>query len=291
MTYALQQLPVSDFPPLLHEIPEPPEQLNFRGVLPPADLPLITVVGARKYTTYGEQVVEHLIRGLSEYEIGIVSGLALGIDSLAHKAALQHGLYTLAIPGSGLNKDILYPRSHVRLAQQILEADGGLLSEFDPSFRATKWSFIKRNRLMAGISRLTIIIEATERSGTLTTARMCVDYNRELGVVPGNIFSQNSRGPHLFLQLGATPITSAADIIDLLSLSRTAAESTDSSTPPRPDLTTTEQTILAALTEPLDSDNLIRTTGLTAETVNITLTQMELAGHIIETNGTYRAII
>ena len=218
MSFPILDVSAAAFPSLLREIPQPPVALNYRGVLPPTDIHLLSVVGSRDFTEYGKQVVNELIDGLKGYPIGIVSGLALGIDSLAHEAALRNNLYTLAIPGGGLSDEALYPASHKPLAHRILEAGGGLLSEYEPDFRATTWSFPKRNRLVAGISRATLLIEAAEKSGTLITARMCTDYNRELLVVPGNIFSKSSIGVHQFLKLGATPVTSAADILEVLGI-------------------------------------------------------------------------
>lgn len=288
--FPIHNLPTKDFPSLLQEIPQPPKQLIYRGRLPTPSLPLLAVVGARKYTSYGKQVVEELIAGLRDYKVGIVSGLALGIDSLAHQAALENNLYTLSIPGSGLEDNVLYPRSHARLAHRILESGGGLLSEFEPDFRATKWSFIQRNRLMAGISLATLVIEATERSGTLTTARMCVDYNRDLCVVPGNIFSINSAGPHLFLKLGATPITTANDLVECMDLERKTMTQPSTLTKPQ-NLSAAENLILTALIEPCDSDSLIRCTKLPAHEVNVLLTQMELNGLIKQEQGIYRAIL
>jgi DNA processing protein len=285
----VHELTAREWPLLLHEIPQPPKQLTYRGTLPPTDLPLITIIGARQYTTYGKQVVDHLVQGLASYHVGIVSGLALGIDSLAHEAALAAGLYTLSIPGSGLNDEVLYPARHKALARRILEAGGALLSEFDPTFRATKWSFIQRNRLMAGISRATIVIEATERSGTLATARMCVDYNRELCVVPGNIFSTNSAGPHLFLKLGAHAITQAEDIATLLGL--TQAHETTAPAATNHDLSAPEEVVLAQLTEPRETDELIRMSGLPAPEANALLMEMEIKGYIASEQGVYRAII
>jgi DNA processing protein len=145
-------------------------------------------------------------RRLAGYPIGIVSGLALGIDAFAHEAALRAGLYTLAVPGSGLGDQVLYPASNRRLADRIVDGGGGLLSELSPDTRAALWTFPQRNRLMAGMCAATLLIEAGEKSGTLITARMAVDYNRELLVVPGSIFSPTSRGCHQFLKLGATPV-------------------------------------------------------------------------------------
>lgn len=218
MDFPIKELAQDDFPKLLLEIPQPPKQLNYRGVLPANGMKLLAVVGSRKYTSYGEEAVEYLIGGLQGHNIGIVSGLALGIDSLAHEAAMRHGLYTLAIPGGGLSDSAIYPASHKPLAKKILESGGGLLSEYDPDFRATTWSFPQRNRLVAGIAEATLVIEAGEKSGSLITARLTADYNRELLVVPGNIFSDNSKGVHQFLKLGATPVTEPADILNALNI-------------------------------------------------------------------------
>jgi DNA processing protein len=218
MSFPICEVSPEKFPPLLREIPQVPVSLNYRGVLPTPDMKLLAVVGSRKYSTYGEQVVEHLISGLAPYNIGIVSGLALGIDSLAHESALKHGMYTLSVPGSGIGDEVIYPASHRPLARKILESGGGLLSEFEPTFTATRWSFTQRNRIMAGMSHATLLIEATEKSGTLITARMAVEYNRELLVVPGNIFSTNCFGTHQFLKLGATPVTTAEDILYALGI-------------------------------------------------------------------------
>lgn len=284
MNFPIEELARDDFPKLLLEIPQPPKRLNYRGVLPDPKMKLLSVVGSRKYTNYGKQVVDHLISGLRGHNIGIVSGLALGIDSLAHQAALDNGLYTLAIPGGGLSDGAIYPRAHLRLAHKILEEGGGLLSEYDPDFKATTWSFPERNRLVAGISQATLIIEAGEKSGSLITARLAVDYNRELLVVPGSIFSDNSKGTHQFLKLGARPITEAADILDSLGI-----EITDGRAPSfTPLLSLEEQTIINLLSEPQERDLLIRRSELPTESVTITLMRMEMNGLIKEEGGIYR---
>ncbi len=289
-SFPIIELTEGAMPPLLREIPHPPAQLNYRGTLPLPTLPLLAVVGSRQYTTYGKQVVDFLIDSLRGYRVGIVSGLALGIDSLAHEAALRNNLYTLAIPGSGLQDDVLYPRTHVRLASRILENHGCLLSEFAPTFKATKWSFIQRNRIMAGLTQATLVIEATEQSGTLTTARMCVDYNRELLVVPGNIFSQTSKGPHLFMKIGATPITSAQDIIDALKLEPLSEQPATLFTPSN-ELTATEQLVITTLREPTDTNTLLTALALPAHEANVLLMHLELKGYIANENGIYRRLI
>lgn len=286
MSFPLQNLLAEEFPPLLREIPQPPTDLNYRGQLPPPDLKLLAIVGSRKYTSYGKEVVEHLVAGLKNHPIGIVSGLALGIDGLAHEAALRHRLYTLAIPGGGLDDSVLYPRQHTRLASQILEAGGGLLSEFDPFFTPTKWSFTQRNRLVAGISNATLIIEAAEQSGTLITARLTVDYNRELLVVPGNIFSKNMAGNHQFLKLGATPVTEAADILAVFGID--AAEET-AKTLSLPSLDPLELKVIALLHEPQERDLLIRQLDLPTPEAAALLMQMEMKDLITLSNNHYRS--
>ena len=276
MTFSIRELPTSDFPPLLREIPQPPKTLNYRGSLPSPHTKLLSVVGSRKYTTYGKQVVDDLIGGLAGYPVGIVSGLAMGIDSLAHEAALQNNLYTLSIPGGGLSDNSLYPATHKPLAHKILESGGGLLSEFEPDFKATKWSFPQRNRLVAGISRATLLIEAGERSGTLITARMATDYNRELLVVPGSIFSATSRGTHQFLKLGATPVTTSQDILDCLQIETKIPDS------PQLQLTLSpaEEIVISQLTEPMHRDELIRKINLPTNEASQLLMMMEQQGYV-----------
>lgn len=285
MEFPIRALERSEFPPLLFEIPQVPEKLFLRGKLPPPHLTCLAVVGSREYTNYGKQVVEHLVRGLTGYPIAIISGLALGIDGLAHNAALEAGLYTLAVPGSGLLEKVLYPRSHSSLAERILHEGGGLLSEYEPDFQATTWSFPQRNRIMAGMSHATLVIEAGDRSGTLITARLTVEYNRELMVVPGNIFSDHSRGPHQFLKLGATPVTSSEDILEACGIEKDTNILRENRT--TENLSTHAQTILALLAEPTDCDTLIRKMEVAAHEVSTTLMQLELDGHIRESNGVF----
>lgn len=271
--------------PLL-EIPQPPAQLWYQGVLPPKKLTLLAVVGSRQYTTYGKQVVEELISGLTGYPVGIVSGLALGIDGLAHTAALKHHLYTLAVPGSGLDTSVLYPVSHKKLAEDILQSGGGLISELPPTTSSAPWTFPQRNRIMAGLCKATLLIEAGEKSGTLITARMAVDYNRELLAVPGSIFSKNSYGTHQFLKLGATMVTSASDILlelgieekEVVPLAHYALE---------PD----EEKVLKILHEPQDKDTIFRSLSLPAAQANILLMNMEMKGYISYDSPHYRALI
>lgn len=285
MEHPIIELPAAEFPKGLLEIPQPPKSLRYRGALPAPDMTLLSIVGSRRYTNYGKQVAEDLIAGLKGYNIGIVSGLALGLDSIAHQAALTHNLYTLAIPGGGLSNSAIYPRRHLGLARNVLDSGGGLLSEFGNDFKATLWSFPQRNRLVAGISKATLLIEAGEKSGTLITARMATDYNRELLVVPGSIFSENSRGTHQFLKLGATPITSSEDILEVLNI--TKEEARPAAALPQ-NLSPEETKILSLLHEPIERDTLIRLSELPAQEANVLLMKMEMEDLIVSDRNIYR---
>ncbi len=283
MNTDMRRLACEQFPPLLSEITDPPTQLYIRGTLPPEDNVLLAVVGSRRYSAYGKEACEHLIAGLAGYPISIVSGLALGIDALAHRAALKAGLHTIAVPGSGLSDTVLYPATHRALARDILSAGGALLSEFEPDFRATQWSFPQRNRIMAGLSRAVLIIEASEKSGTLITARLALDYNRDVMVVPGSIFSDTSRGALKLLKDGANAVMHARDILSILGFSVDAVPSQENLL-----LSSEEERVLATLISPLSRDDLIRALKIPVRDANILLTTMELKGIIIETMGEIR---
>lgn len=284
MDFPISKIPTPEFSPMLSEIFDHPDEVYYRGNKIPQDTKCLAVVGSRNYTNYGKQAVEYLIGGLRSYPIAIISGLALGIDTLAHTTALETGLYTLAVPGSGISDSALYPRRNFGLAQKILANGGGLMSEYEPEFRATPWSFPQRNRIMVGLSHAVLLIEAGERSGTLITARLTGEYNRDLLAVPGNIFSDNSKGVHQFLKLGATPVTTPQDIIDALHLTRDddAPVSVSSKTG-----TPEEILVLDILTEPRDHDTIIRLLPYPpTETLTI-LMRMELSGRIKEQNGVF----
>lgn len=261
------------------EIPEPPETLWVAGTLPSPETTLLTVVGSRKHTSYGKEACAELLRGLQGYDIAIVSGLALGIDTIAHETAIAVGLPTVAVPGSGLDPAVIYPRTNALLAKRILEAGGTLLSEYAPDFRATEWSFPRRNRIMAGLARATLLIEATERSGTLITARLAADYNRDVLVVPGSIFSPLSAGTHQFMKLGATPVTSSEEILRALGFTPETANTEEADYSSLPDA---ERAVMEILFEPRTRDELIESLEIPANEANILLMKMEIAGLIVD---------
>ena len=283
--YSIRTIKISEFPESLKEIPQVPKELYIVGELPdPRDYYYLSVVGSRKYTNYGREATERIVKGLAGYPIVIVSGLATGIDGIAHRAALDAGLLTVAFPGSGLDKSVLYPRANLSLAREIVDAGGALVSEFEPNFRAAPWTFPQRNRIMAGISQGTLVIEAEEKSGTLITARLAVEYNKNVYAVPGSIFSATSRGVNNLLRQGATPVTSSKDILEELGF----VERNFSEDQTQLDLsryTPEEQEVLLLLDEPCTREEILATASApTAQTLS-TLTILEIKGVIRERMG------
>lgn len=274
------KLSEDEFPKQLLETPEPPKELWRIGSLPSPETTLLTVVGARKYSHYGKEACETLIAGLAGYDIAIVSGLAIGIDTIAHRAALRAGLPTLAVPGSGLDTRVLYPRSNLQLAKEIVHEGGALLSEFSPTTPAAPWTFPKRNRIMAGLAKATLVIEAEKRSGTLITSRLATDYNRDVLAVPGEIFSPLAEGPNMLIALGATPIHESADILRALGFS---SELEGNSERDYSTLSKEERAVIDALNYPKYREQLISELELTPSEGNILLMKMEIAGLITET--------
>lgn len=284
---SIKKLSHKKLPPQLLEIPQPPKHLYIEGELPNEDTILLAVVGSRKYTSYGKEACERLIASLAGQNIAIVSGLAIGIDSIAHRAALSAGLKTIAIPGSGLSNSILYPALNRSLAKQIIEKGGCLLSEFEPDFKATTWSFPQRNRIMAGISKAILIIEAEERSGTLITARMALDYNRDVLAVPGSIFSPSSKGSNWLIKNGATPICDGADILQALGIKNEDAtlNTLKNLKLDFEELSENEKLILSSLTEPLSKDELCEVAEIEIGELNGTLSMLEIKGYVKEEGG------
>jgi len=282
----IKKLPKAKFPKALLEIPQPPENLWIIGELPKEDLIYLCVVGSRKFTSYGREVCEKIIAGLKDYPIVIVSGFAMGIDTIAHKKAMQVGLRTLVFPGSGLSDEAIYPKTNVKLMEEIVSKGGCLISEFEPNFKATQWSFPMRNRLMAGISKAVLIIEAEERSGTLITARLTTEYNRDLLVVPGSIFSPNSKGVNKLLHQGATPVTCSEDVLEALGFE--LPKDKEKQARLFLDLSPEEKKVADLLREPIPRDDLIRALKMPTPTANALLSVMEIKGLIKEEMGEIR---
>ncbi len=284
----LRKLKSEEIPKRILEIPQPPKQLYIEGTIPDEDEYLfLAVVGSRKFSTYGKEACEKIISELSGQNIVIVSGLAYGIDTFAHKSAIKYGLKTVAFPGSGLSRKVLYPSMNRKLAEEILVQKGALVSEFEPEQPATTYTFPQRNRIMAGISNAVLVVEAMEKSGTLITARLATDYNRELLVVPGSIFSPNSAGSNKLINQGATPVSSGEDVLRQLGIDIDRKQKELNLD--NPEFSKIEKMILGFLSvEPLLRDELIKKTGLTISEANTTLSIMEIKGLIKESMGQIR---
>ena len=269
----------------MQEIPDAPKELWLEGKLPSSELKCLAVVGSRKYSGYGREACEFLLHGLAGQPIVIVSGLAIGIDTIAHKTALAAGLITIAIPGSGLDRAVLHPPSNVRLADEIIEAGGALISELPPTAPAGLHTFPRRHRIMAGLAHAVLIIEASEQSGTLITARLALDYNREVLVVPGSIFAPTAQGTNTLLSQGAAPARGSGDILATLGIR------TDDNEPRTLNLdlfTPIERSIIELLAdEPSPRDGLIRALKLPVSEANTIIASLELRGAIVERLGEF----
>lgn len=285
MDTSIKKLPEDAFPKGLREIPKPPKTLYIRGTLPPESVVYLAVIGSRAATSYGKAVCEKLIEGLAGYPICVVSGLALGMDGIAHQKALDVGLATLAFPGSGLAENAISPVTHAALAKKIVANGGALLSEFEPEFQATIWSFPQRNRLIAGIARAVLIIEAKEKSGALITARLALDYNRDVLAVPGSVFSDNSRGTNALIRGGATVVLESGDILCALGF---AVNTTQTNAEKLHDCSPEEIKVLKLLYEPKTRDDLIREMNMPTADAQTMLSTMEIKGVIIEEAGYVR---
>ncbi len=205
-----------DFPELLREIPWPPFGIYVKGDLPAKSATGVAIVGTRRATPQGKKFAGRLARDLAARGVTIVSGLALGIDAAAHAAAVGVGGKTVAVLGNGLDRT--YPREHERLAKEILEANGAIVSEYPPHTPSLPYRFLERNRIVSGLSRGTIVVEAPESSGALATARFALEQNREIFVVPGPVEHPSYVGSHELIKAGATLITNAGDVSTALNL-------------------------------------------------------------------------
>lgn len=197
---------ISHLNELINNMPDKPKKLFYEGNI---DLLIdkyiyICIIGSRKASPYGIQVTEYILNTLKDFKnIATISGAAYGIDGFVHTLSIKNNIPTICIPGSGIHDDYFYPRAHLDLKYEILENKGLIINEFEPETRSSLWTFPVRNRLMAGFSHITIVIEAEEKSGTLITANLATDYNREVLSIPGNIFSRNSQGTNELIDKGA----------------------------------------------------------------------------------------
>lgn len=278
----------------LHDIPK---ELHIRGTLPEITLDeygrgtprILTIVGSRKNTSYGRQALEMLLASLKGHDVVILSGLALGIDGLAHRAALKNNLMTISIPGSGLNEKVIYPSAHRNLAQEIITSGGALISELPHDTRAALWTFPMRNRIMAALSDAVLFIEAEEKSGTLITSRQALELGRDIGAVPGDIFSPTAFGTNMLIREGAYPISSPENLFDLLHLSKIESSVQENSV--QKTYTPHEKIIMEILRESTDKDTLFAISQLSFEDFISAFSSLELNNQIEETFGEVRRIV
>ncbi len=272
------------FPPRLAAVHDPPAGLFLRGGGQVSVLcrPAVAIVGARACSTYGSSVAASLARELAAAGAIVISGLARGVDAAAHRGALESGL-TAAVLGCGVDRD--YPRTHALLAARIARC-GLIVSEYAPGVEPAPWRFPARNRIVAGLAQVTVIVEARERSGALITADLALEEGREVLVVPGEITSHLSHGTNALLRLGATPVTCAADVLEALGL--------EAPVPPVPTLPTEPgiASVHAVVTDaPAAADEIVRRTGLAARIVSAALAELELLGLVSQADGLYRGVM
>jgi DNA processing protein len=262
-----------DYPSRLKEIYDYPPLLYIRGSLLPEDEWCLAVVGTRRATVYGRQVTEEIVADLVRSKITIVSGLAKGIDSVAHRTALETDGRNVAVFGCGL--DTVYPSENVELARRIMQ-QGALISEYPLGTRPKAENFPRRNRIMSGLSLGVLVIEAGETSGAMITAQMALEQNREVFAIPGGIFSPGSKGTNRLIQEGAKLVGDYTDILEELNLTAVAHQIEMKEIIPASD---TESLLLKNLgAEPMHIDEVCRSSGLSISTVSSTLAMMELKG-------------
>jgi DNA processing protein len=267
-----------DYPASLRSIADPPPVLFVRGALSVADDWAVAIVGTRRATAYGRQAAEHLAGALAGAGVTVVSGLARGIDACAHRAALAAGGRTIAVLAHGL--DTVYPPEHARLAAEAAE-HGALVSEFPLGTRPDAANFPRRNRILAGLARATVVVEAARSSGALITADLALEQGRDVFAVPGSIFSPASQGTNALIKDGARPVTDPQDLLEELHLSLAVEkQAVRQSLPADP----TEAALLEQLSsEPVHVDEVSRAAGLPVATVSGALVLMELKGLVRQT--------
>ncbi len=266
------------YPKLLAEIYDPPQLFFYKGVLDKSDKFSLAVVGTRKYTKYGQQAAENMVFNLAKNNLTIVSGLAYGIDSIAHNTTLKAKGRTIAVLGCGIDKQSIYPSANRYLSDKIVATGGLLISEFPVGTPPLRHHFPQRNRIISGLSLGTLVIEAAAKSGSLITANLALEQNREVFALPGNIYSEVSEGTNNLIKQGAKAVTTAEDIIETLNLAQINTYiSTDKVVPE----TKEEEIILSRLShEPVHIDELVRLTKLDTSIISSTLVIMEMKGMV-----------
>ena len=274
------------YPELLHQISHKPALLYYRGSKLVKDELALAIVGTRKMSAYGKLVTETLTTPLTQSGLTIISGLAFGIDAVAHYSALSAGGRTIAVVGSGLLDSDIYPKTHLNLAHQIINTGGLLLSEYPPGTPALKQHFIARNRIIAGLSVGTLVVECPLRSGALITAKYALEQNRNVYTIPHHLFTENSAGPHMLLKKGAQLVTEAEDILIDLNIPL------KNQNPNFENLNDTEKTIVKIITAESHTINqLVSRTNLDIQTITAGLITLEMKGLVKKLDNQIYTII
>jgi len=261
-----------EYPAMLKEIHSKPKELYIRGKFTDADKTAIAIVGTRKYSAYGKQVTFDIAEKLAKLGITIVSGLAKGIDTFAHEAALEAGGRTIAVLGTGLDKKTFFPPANWHLAEKI-SRQGAVISEYPDGTRGTQFTFPQRNRIVSGLSLGVIVVEAPEKSGALITAGLALEQNREVFAVPGQIYEKNSQGTNGLIKAGAKAVTCIEDILEELNLLHLIKTEKKNIKPE----TKEEEIIFSIMSlQPMHIDEIIKKSGLATSAVNATLMMLEL---------------
>ena len=268
------------YPERLKEITPSPPVLYLRGKLEADDQWAVSIVGTRRITSYGRQMAAKIATRLSQAGITVVSGLARGVDGIAHKSTLEQGGRTLAVLGSGVDR--IYPPDHRQLAAQIMDR-GALISDYPPGTPPEASNFPPRNRIISGLSMATVVVEAGRRSGALITAEFAVEQGREVFAVPGNVLSPQSKGTNRLIQEGARILLDPQEILEVLDLTRVTEQSAARAVLPE---NATEAELFGVLShEPLHVDEIRSQTHLSIEEVTSTLALMELKGMVRQVGG------
>jgi DNA processing protein len=284
MPAKFEKLKITDgkYPRLLYEIPDPPKELYFRGALPDKELPTIAVVGTRRASKKGAELAESVARDLVRAGVVVVSGLAMGIDTAAHKGAVKENGKTLAVLGNGI--DTIYPAQNEKIAGYILKNGGAIISEYGPGEPSYKGNFIQRNRIISGLSLGVVIIEAPEKSGALTTARFAAEQGREVFVFPGPASDRNYTGSHSLIRDGAILVTNSEQILEDIGIEPTMVNKK------KVELDIHEREIVEALESfgtPLRIDKITEATKLDPQTVSAAIARLVIQGAIKEGESGY----
>jgi DNA processing protein len=287
MLKEIKKITIEDgnYPKRLREIKDPPKILYCLGEIK-SEENCFAIVGARKCTNYGKEIASRIASDLAEAGLTIVSGFAPGIDTAAHKAAIEKGKRTIAVLGTGIDEKSIYPKSNLKLIDKILENGGAIISEFEPGIHGTKYTFPQRNRIISGLSLGVLVVEARIQSGALITANYAQEQGRKVFAVPGSIFSQASKGCHFLIKNGAKLVESAEDILMELGIRKkeVGKKEIKGETPE-------ENLILEVLKEgALNVEKIIEKTKLSPSKVASILSILEIEGKIKNLGGNIYAI-